>query len=303
MAYMHADTKPKVGFRPYLQTNPRGAAMLSGVHNITGLGQNQPFDPWRLHGVSRQASETMGQWRPFDQDPGGWHLHGLAGLGVDTGGPIDLLTGALWSDEGYAVDGNGNVVVDSNGNPVLSNDLAAALAQAAAAAPGPAAAGGNAGGNMAQSPSGSQLIYAATWSAGLSNLFTSGDGAIGKLQSMLSQYGMSVLPGSKTTSSGPINYAIQVPISDTVGHALLTDAQSVLDSLMQQIVGNLTGSNLNIKSAPGTPVPATAVVPVTSATTSTLTWLEGDWSYLVIGAIAVIFAGPVASTMFKGRRR
>lgn len=51
MAYMNADTSAKIGFRPYYQTDPFGAAHLSG------LGQNHPFKPqaWHLHGVSEDG--------------------------------------------------------------------------------------------------------------------------------------------------------------------------------------------------------------------------------------------------------
>lgn len=37
---------------------------------------------------------------------------------VTASGPIDPATDVLWSDEGYATDGAGNLIVDGNGNPI-----------------------------------------------------------------------------------------------------------------------------------------------------------------------------------------
>jgi hypothetical protein len=74
--YANADTKPKVGFRPYGLTNPQRAANLSGIgaarHDL-----NRPFDPWVLH---QDNLAGLGQNHPFDQNPGGWVLHGLGAV-------------------------------------------------------------------------------------------------------------------------------------------------------------------------------------------------------------------------------
>lgn len=294
MAYMHADTKPKVGYRPYLQTNPRGAALLSGVQNITGLGQNHPFDPWRLHG--------MGQWRPFDQDPGGWHLHGLSGLdgvsgsaqaaalgaGMDPADLQSLITAGANDDD---------VLKVADGEVDLTTMLQELIAQAAAAAPGPASPWSN---QQPEVPSGSKLIYAASWS----NLAVlSESGVIGKMTSSLPQYGMSV------DSSSPIEFLpslgigttkIQLNITDHIGHARQTDAKSVLDALMQQFVGNtLTGSTLSVTAAPGTTAPSSALPPPAP---DHLAWLEGNWVYLALAAVAVIATKPVMTGIFGKSR-
>ena len=70
MPYMKSSTLPRVGFRPVGQTNPRRAANLSGLdaEATWKLGQMHVFDPWQLHG--------LGQLHPFNEDPGGWLLHG-----------------------------------------------------------------------------------------------------------------------------------------------------------------------------------------------------------------------------------
>lgn len=86
MAYTNADTRAKVGFRPYHATDPFGAAHLSGYGSGFGEGLGRPENPfleenWVLH--TREAG--LGDYfynRPFDP----WELYsdthaGLHGLG------------------------------------------------------------------------------------------------------------------------------------------------------------------------------------------------------------------------------
>jgi hypothetical protein len=103
MAYMNADTKPKVGFRPYGQTNPYHAS------NLSGLGQNHPFDPWKLHG--------LGQVRPFDQDPGGWVLSGLGDVSAAQEAALQELvsSGILTGDEADNVRAGNHTIGDYTG--------------------------------------------------------------------------------------------------------------------------------------------------------------------------------------------
>jgi len=82
-AYCNADTTAKVGFRPYLLTDPHGAAQLSGLD----LGQaRNPFKPqaWYLHGAE------LGQLRPLDP----WTLGELGAGGDVTAQAADELLAA-----------------------------------------------------------------------------------------------------------------------------------------------------------------------------------------------------------------
>ena len=81
MSYGAADTSPKIGYRPYMQTDPHGAAKLSGM----GQGSN-PFKPYAWH---------LGQYHPLDP----WELHGLAGLGDAYGNAGDDNMVASAADE------------------------------------------------------------------------------------------------------------------------------------------------------------------------------------------------------------
>ncbi len=148
--------------------------------------------------------------------------------------------------------------------------------------------------STAQSPSGSTLVYSVSWTAGISNLTVSANSAIASLTAALHTYGMSVV-SSNATQTGPINFQIQFTILDTIGHALLTDAQSVLNSLMQSIVGNnLSGSSISLVSSPGQ-----STASASAAASSLTTWLENNALFLGVGVAALI----VLSNMTGGKRR
>jgi hypothetical protein len=100
MAYLYADTSAKVGFRPYAQTDPFGAAHMSG---IGAYFYNRPFDPWELHATDTPGLHGLGQNHPFKTQA--WQLHGL---GQD-GGALDqavselVAAGKLAADQGAAI--------------------------------------------------------------------------------------------------------------------------------------------------------------------------------------------------------
>lgn len=151
-----------------------------------------------------------------------------------------------------------------------------------------------------QVPPGSTLLYTATWTAGLSNLADSPNSVISQLGTLLSAHGMSVLPGSQATSSGPVNYGIQVSVLDTIGNALQNDAKSVLDALMVQIVGNnMTGSQLSITSIGPSGSFATGIGSPNIATSAIdpVTWLENNALY-----IGLFVGGIFALKAFTGKR-
>jgi hypothetical protein len=88
-----------------------------------------------------------------------------------------------------------------------------------------------------QVPSGSTLLYKATWGIGLGSLTVSIGSVIQAFQSGLPAHGMQV---QSYTSSGLAvlgNQSIQITVLDTIGHALLSDAQSILDSILQSATG------------------------------------------------------------------
>ena len=105
MSYTKADTSPKTGFRPYHQTDPFGAAHLSGAPQSyshfsgevypTNLGDYRflrPFDPWELWTEHDTGLSGLGQNHPFK--PTAWALGYLGDSAAD-----NTATGMV--NEGY----------------------------------------------------------------------------------------------------------------------------------------------------------------------------------------------------------
>jgi len=147
----------------------------------------------------------------------------------------------------------------------------------------------------AQSPPNSTLTYTVQWSASLLAPLTGASQAISGMQSKLPAYGMSVL--SSTTNSLPViggitGLSITLTIRDNVGHALLSDIQGVLNSLMVSIVGNnLSGSNLTLASsgAAGAGMPGGTPQPPANLTQ----WMEQNAGLLAALVIAVVVLPPL----------
>jgi hypothetical protein len=142
-----------------------------------------------------------------------------------------------------------------------------------------------------QIPSGSTLLYTVDWTAGIGNLSVSTESAIAQLKTAIASHGLNLING-QATSTGPIHYEIEVTIQDTIGHNLVTDAKSILDSLMAQIVGaNVTGSNLSIVQSPGQ-----AGAQPGTPTSSIVAFLESNALLIGVGVIGL-------ALLMGGRRR
>lgn len=234
--------------------------------------------------------------------PGPPHGNFLAGSDVPgiSDGTYDAAIAAGWTDEeilelaAYGVTDSGIASMVASGQ-----DPEAALAALAQATTPNASnptnsyqppAGTTAapqGVSTAQSPPGSTLVYNVTWTAGLSNLLQSPNSVISRLQSQLPTYGLSIA-ASQQTSDGPINYGIQLTLHDTIGHALITDVQSVLHSLMISAVGNnLSGESISL-TVKGGSATSTAVPGATSAAGIT-SWLEANGTTLaLVGILGIV---------------
>jgi hypothetical protein len=221
----------------------------------------------------------------------------MKNLAIDDGintNDIDLLDSLGATDQDMTDLVNGNISLTAlyakYGVTIPSGSTATAAAQGAATTPASVSVLST---PSAQVPSGSELLYVASWTAGAGNLSVTPNAAISSLGSALAAHGMSVMSG-EATSSGPIHYGIQVMILDSVGHALQADAQSVVHNLMLQIVGNnLTGDNLSIAATPsqGTTSAATPA-------SNPLTWLENNALYLGLGVGALVLLNN-----FTGKKR
>jgi hypothetical protein len=139
-----------------------------------------------------------------------------------------------------------------------------------------------------QSPVGSTLLYTVTYNANIST--PSPNDAISRMVAELPTYRMSVA-GSKLVSNtylGLGSATIQFTISDNVGHASLTDAQSVMDSLMRKYTYNsVTGSQISLLALPFSQQPGSG----TNTQSSVTGWLQANWGYLAL-ALGVMVIGP-----------
>lgn len=148
--------------------------------------------------------------------------------------------------------------------------------------PSPAAAG--------QIPSGSTLLYVASFQS----FNITGADVIAAINKNLSSHGMSVISSQVTSTSalGTSPTVIQLTVLDSVGHALLTDAKSVLDSIANSASGGLASSNLSIV-AYGAQSASSGVMPTTAVSTSPIAWLENNAIYIGIAIGALVFGSAL----------
>jgi hypothetical protein len=141
---------------------------------------------------------------------------------------------------------------------------------------------------VGQVPAGSRLLYTANWTAGIGNLSVSANSAISNLSNLAASRNLQVT-GASATSNGPIHYAIEIHVLDTIGHQYTNDVKSVLDALLQQVVGNnLNGTELAITAVPNT----SGQVASPDGTPKSFTqWLQDNALMVGIG-VAAIFLGP-----------
>lgn len=104
-----------------------------------------------------------------------------------------------------------------------------------------------------QVPTGSTLSYAASWNIGLVGVTPST--VVSELSARLAPYSLAVAASSASAPSLLSQSTVgtmQLAIHDSIGHNLLSDAQSILDSLLKQIVGsgNFIQSSIGIVSSP-----------------------------------------------------
>lgn len=147
---------------------------------------------------------------------------------------------------------------------------------------------------VAQVPSGSTLLYTATVVGGVGDLTLSPDSAMSQFAAQLAAHGMTVTASVNDESvlnklfgtGSPINFQFQ--IRDSVGHALFSDAKSVVDGVLRQVVGNnVTTSNLSITSTPSAPGVTPAGGP------GVVSFLENNAGMLALLALGIVVLPPL----------
>jgi hypothetical protein len=145
-----------------------------------------------------------------------------------------------------------------------------------------------------QLPTGSQFSYTGGWSP----IHGSVSDVQAALSSKLPGSGMQLVAFHSTGSSllgvGTAGFTATIAVTG-VGFALLSDAQSIVVTIVQSVIGtgNLTTNQISLISTPSTPASAVA-----AAAGDPVAWLENNAIYigLAVGALVLV-------NNFTGKRR
>jgi len=212
----------------------------------------------------------------------------LNALGATDQDLTNLINGnitltALYAQYGVTIPGGGGVVPTTATNTPVT-PASASITPAPPSQP------------QGQLPTGSQFSYTGGWSPI--------HGSVGDVQAALSSKlpgsGMQLVAFNSTGSSllgvGTAGFTATVAVTG-VGFALLSDAQSIVVTIVQSVIGtgNLTTNQISLVSTPSTPA---AVAAANAAAGNPIVWLESNAIY-----IAAAVAGLVFLNNFTGKRR
>lgn len=338
MAYCNADTSPKIGYRPYLETDPHGAAKLSGMDPGLGQGSN-PFKPyaWHLHGHS--FVDGLGQLRPLDPwvlypDNPIERLSGLGGLGDSYGNAGDDNTVAQAADEvlsaGHITQAEHDAILNGEMNfkDVLGYDptdqaswtdligqareanqaLTEKEQEYAANAPPPGSPP-----NPAYAAIGAQLVQMRTqYTQTTSDLVRYYTLVMGAAPTGLSGLGIApivyfvagaiaFLVGAFLIYEQLKNTAASIDVQKQVASAQQTEATSSQQLVSQLQVAQAKGDTITAQSILSTLKARGITAPGGPADFSA--WFQKNFQWIALAGVAIVAAGPIAQGLFGGRRR
>ena len=285
MAYHALNTTDSTGYRP-------GVGMGYYAGGGGPNGENQGWNPtmgyesstdrgWRggLHGLGAAVStDNMTQLMVDGCDPNDVAL--AASLGMTDAQAAQILS----LDDSDAEE---NALLQLIGTLQPPNVVAPVQSQPPVTAP-----------SNVQSPPGSTLIYSATYNVNTGvpggSLLVTPSQVIQSLTARLGGTGLSIV-GVNTSSYGNNSFTVQV--LDSIGHQNFSDAQSVLDAMLNQIAGV---TKISSSISPGAIAGAAPVTPaagpggvIAPAATSVASWLETNAAYIGIGLAAVILGSAL----------
>lgn len=143
-----------------------------------------------------------------------------------------------------------------------------------------------------QVPSGSTLLYTASFNP--VSAFITAASVIADIAAQLPANGMSMISSAVQNSGLTSTGDFTMTVLDSVGHDLVSNAQSVLDHYLNQFTNNgKISSTVTVVSA-GTTASGTPQ----AAVTNPLTWLENNALYIAMGVGALVLVNN-----FTGKRR
>jgi len=211
----------------------------------------------------------------------------LNSLGATDQDLTDLINGnitlaALYAKYGVSIPGGGGVVPTTPASASVTPPAQGPTAQQAF-------------GTAGQLPTGSQFNYVGGWSP----IHGSVSDVQAALSTKLSQYGMQLTGFSSTGSSllgvGTAGFTATITVTG-VGFALLSDAQSIVVTIVQGVIGsgNLTTNQISLISTPSTPVPTTP-----APASDPVAWLENNAVYIGAAVAALV----LLNNFTGGKRR
>jgi hypothetical protein len=312
---------PMQGFRP--RTNPSGALGRLGLRGLgaTDATCDQAWAEYHAHALARRANckaqhDSFVDANPHIPDEGKTMWQAFVTRYPDCGG-YDVWADFLQSHPGCAAPqkalhglgrlGDGSFsgcvsAVDGQGNPVSCSDPSAAVwfdADMNAVPAGTQAGSSPSTAPLAGAPTGSSLLYSATWqlspSHGHANQILAS--VLQILKSSASVIGLQVVDASQDaglTTVSNFNVRIQLFVNGP-GFGQPNDAGSFVDHAYNQVTGLMPVVSATVVTArpagvASAPAPTGTSPFPTGATSQTISWLESNalWVGLGIAAIVVL---------------
>ncbi len=301
MAYMNADTLPKVGFRPHGQTDPFNAAHLSGV-----------FDPWKLHfsGLGRNPFHEL-TWTLGGLGDVNDTAQGMIQEGYDRGiisslvaiGATETQLQTLWDNFAPNTtdfsDAAQSLMMQLSGlgtAPITGSSMQTSTAGAAygAVAPAPAPTSKNVATitpQVAGVPAGTQLLYTVTWARQLLTTQTPQDIENVVASALASKHAITVVQASATSNFFVNQPTFTIQVVTHIDYGKVDDIKSIIDGEVYNAGRTPVSSSISvIKNVDGSAVQ--------SAMPSQFgQWIQDNFLWIGLGAFALLYVTP------PGRRR
>jgi hypothetical protein len=271
---IYPNRAPSPELRPGMGYQPGSHALLGYQPGANALG-------YTAHIGYQPGANALGDFSPS-----------LENAAIDAGiapNDIDLLNNLGATDQDLTDLINGNVTVSQlytkYGVTIPGSSTATAAQTPPSAAPASAV----------QIPPGSTILYTATFNP--QKAFITASSVISSIAPLLPAHGMAMLSNAVQLSGIASTGSFSMTIMDSIGNQYVSDAQSILDALLNQFTKNgKIDSTLTVVTL-GTTASGTSGGPGALATDA-LSWLENNALY-----IGLAVGGLVLLNNFTGGKR
>lgn len=148
-----------------------------------------------------------------------------------------------------------------------------------------------------QIPPGSTILYTATFNP--VKAFVTASTVISDIAAQLPGHKMSMLTNAVQQSGITSNASFSMTIMDSVGHQYIADAQSILDSLLNQYTDNQEITSSLVVVSPGVTASGTPGGSTNPPASDLVAWLENNAIYIGAGVLALV----LVNNFTGGKRR